>query len=303
MVIGSINLDLVLETGRLPSPGETVLGGKFSRINGGKGANQAVAAARGGNLNVAFLSAVGDDDFGRSVVQDYQAEPRLNAAFIVEKSGFATGVAAILVDQHAENMICVAPGANAELSVSDVDLIDDQHFMKVTVLLASLEVPLDTIHVAVRRSKASGATIILNPAPVVPGLAAHAVLDDVDILTPNEHEAGKLSGIQVSDVGSAVQAARVIISQFGIGTVVVTMGSLGVVVVYQDEYFEVKAPPVKARDTTAAGDCFNGVLAAQLAAAVEFPEAVALAVRAASLSVTRRGAQTSLPEFAEFASE
>ena len=238
MVIGSINLDLVLETDCLPSPGETVLGGTFMRINGGKGANQAVAAARGGNCEVVLLSAVGDDDFGHRVVRDYQNEPRLNSKLIVEKKGFATGVAAILVDQHAENMICVAPGANAELSAADVKTLSEHDLANVAVLLASLEVPLDTIHVAVLRSKAKGATIILNPAPVVPGLENHAVLKDVDILTPNEHEIQQLTGIEVHDFSSAVSAARAIISKYGIDTIVVTMGSLGVVVVNKEEAFD-----------------------------------------------------------------
>ena len=305
MVIGSINLDLVLETDTLPSPGETVLGGTFSRINGGKGANQAVASARGGRSDlpdVAFLAAVGDDDFGHSVVQDYQNEPHLNASLIVKKKGIATGVAAIFVDQQAENMICVAPGANAALSVADVEGLGEEEFENVAVLLASLEVPLDTIHAAVKRSKAGGAMIILNPAPVVPGLAEHAVMNKVDILTPNEHEARQLSGVEIQDVASAVEAARVIIRKFGIAIVVVTMGSEGVVVIDgEGSFVEVEAPQVDAVDTTAAGDCFNGVLAAQLAAGTVFSEAVALAVQAASLSVTRRGAQTSLPTIAEFA--
>ena len=305
MDIGSINLDLVLETDTLPSPGETVLGGRFSRVNGGKGANQAVASARGGSSDspdVVFLAAVGDDDFGRSVVLDYQNEPYLNASLIVEKKGFATGVAAILVDQQAENMICVAPGANAALSVTDVEGLADEHFENVAVLLVSMEVPLDTINAAVKRSKAGGATIILNPAPVVPGLAEHGVMNHVDILTPNEHEASQLSGIEIQDVASAVEAARVIIRKFGIARVVITRGADGVVVVDGDgQFFEVAAPHAEAVDTTAAGDCFNGVLAVQLASGTVFSESVSLAVQAASLSVTRRGAQTSLPTIAEFA--
>ena len=201
-------------------------------------------------------------------------------------------------------MICVAPGANAALSVADVEGLDDEEFENVAVLLASLEVPLDTIHAAVKRSKAAGATIILNPAPVVPGLAEHGVMNNVDILTPNEHEACQLSGVEIQDVASAVEAALVIIRKFGIAIVVVTMGSEGVVVIDgEGSFVEVEAPQVDAVDTTAAGDCFNGVLAAQLASGTVFSEAVALAVQAASLSVTRRGAQTSLPTIAEFAGD
>ena len=144
--------------------------------------------------------------------------------------------------------------------------------------------------------------IILNPAPVVPGLAEHGLMNKVDILTPNEHEACQLSGVEIQDVASAVEAARVIIRKFGIAIVIVTMGSEGVVVIDgEGSFVEVAAPQVDAVDTTAAGDCFNGVLAAQLASGTVFSEAVALAVQAASLSVTRRGAQTSLPTIAEFA--
>ena len=304
MVIGSINLDLVLETDSLPTPGETVLGGTFSKVNGGKGANQAVAAARGGSPEwpeVSFLAAVGDDDFGRRVVEDYQAEGRLNASWIRNKPGFSTGVAAILVDQHAENMICVAPGANAELSVADVDSIDSQRLSNLDLLLASMEVPLKTIHAMIKRCKAGGAKVILNPAPVVPELLDHPVLYEVDILTPNEHEAAQLAVRDVQDTETAVEAGRDIIRKYGIQTVVITLGAAGVVVVEGENFYEVAAPQVQAIDTTAAGDCFNGVLAAQLAAGVDFKEAVALAVKAASQSVTRRGAQTSLPVYSEFA--
>ena len=304
MVIGSINLDLVLETDSLPTPGETVLGGTFSKVNGGKGANQAVAAARGGSPEwpeVSFLAAVGEDDFGRRVVENYRSEGRLNASFIRKKSGFSTGVAAILVDQHAENMICVAPGANAELSVADVDSIDSQRLSNLDLLLASMEVPLKTIHAMIKRCKAGGAKVILNPAPVVPELLDHPVLYEVDILTPNEHEAAQLAVRDVQDTETAVEAGRDIIRKYGIQTVVITLGAAGVVVVEGESFYEVAAPQVQAIDTTAAGDCFNGVLAAQLAAGVDFREAVGLAVKAASLSVTRRGAQTSLPVYSEFA--
>ena len=304
MVIGSINLDLVLETDSLPTPGETVLGGTFLKVNGGKGANQAVAAARGGSPEwpeVSFLAAVGDDDFGRRVVEDYRAEGRLNASCIRNKPGFSTGVAAILVDQHAENMICVAPGANAELSVADVDSIDSQRLSNLDLLLASMEVPLNTIHAMIKRCKAGGAKVILNPAPVVPELLDHPVLNEVDILTPNEHEAAQLAARDVQDTETAVEAGRDIIRKYGIQTVVITLGAVGVVVVEGENFYEVAAPQVQAIDTTAAGDCFNGVLAAQLAAGVDFREAVGLAVKAASLSVTRRGAQTSLPVYSEFA--
>ncbi len=305
MVIGSINLDLVLETNSLPTPGETVLGGTFSRINGGKGANQAVAAARGGSPEwpeVTFLAAVGDDDFGARVVEDYQVECRLNASHILTKTGFSTGVAAILVDQHAENMICVAPGANAELSVADVDAIDPQTLDNVELLLASMEVPLKTIYAMIKRCKVGGARVILNPAPVVPELIDHPILNEVDILTPNEHEAAQLAARDVQDTESAIEAGREIIRKYGIQIVVITLGAEGVVVVESASSYEVAAPQVQAIDTTAAGDCFNGVLAAQIAAGVDFREAVGLAVKAASLSVTRRGAQTSLPVYSEFAS-
>ena len=300
LVIGSINLDLVLETQQLPAPGETVLGGTFLRINGGKGANQAVAAARGGNINVTLIAAVGDDDFGNRVKQDYLEEPRLNASLITEKQGVSTGVAAILVDQQAENMICVAPGANAELSPTDINSLEQDLFSEAAVLLASMEVPLETIEAAICKVRGSELLVVLNPAPVVPDLLNHNLLTWVDVLTPNEHEAAQLSGVEVTDRDSAVQAGNRIREKYSIETVIITLGAAGVVVVNSAGNYAVEAPTVQAVDTTAAGDCFNGVLASQLAAGVAFQEAVSLAVRAASISVTRRGAQTSLPERQEF---
>ncbi len=303
LVIGSINLDLVLETDSLPAPGETVLGGTFLRVNGGKGANQAVAAARGGTADVSLLAAVGDDDLGSRVQRDLESELRLDVSLVRRKTGLATGVAAILVDRHAENMICVAPGANAALSVADVEALPEDLFARSSVMLASLEVPLDTVHAALCRGKEKGATIILNPAPVVAGLADHQLLNLVDILTPNEHEATQLSAIEVHDRSSALQAARAISGRYSIDRVVVTMGASGVVVVEKERDYDVPAEMVKACDTTAAGDCFNGVLATQLAAGVDFAEAVRLAVKGASLSVTRRGAQSSLPYLSEFCTE
>ena len=300
LVIGSINLDLVLEAQQLPTPGETVLGGMFSQVNGGKGANQAVAAARGGDSDVVFIAAVGNDDFGRQVLQAYEEEARLSTKLIQTKAGVSTGVAAILVDQQAENMICVAPGANAQLTSEDVERLDDVWFDDAQVLLASMEVPLASIEQAVIRAKQRGAMVVVNPAPVVPQLAEQMFLAQVDILTPNEHEASQLSGVRVEDVESARVAAAEIRDKYSIPVVIVTLGADGVVVDSPDSSLHVQAPKVDAVDTTAAGDCFNGVLATQLAAGVPLQQAVSLAVQAASISVTRRGAQTSLPQRHEF---
>ena len=301
LVIGSINLDLVLEAQQLPTPGETVLGGMFSQVNGGKGANQAVAAARGGDSDVVLIAAVGNDDFGRQVLQAYEEEARLSTKLIQTKSGVSTGVAAILVDQQAENMICVAPGANAQLTSEDVERLDDVWFDDARVLLASMEVPLTSIEQAVIRAKQGGAMVVVNPAPVVAQLAEQMFLAQVDILTPNEHEASQLSGVRVEDVESARVAAAEIRDKYSIPVVIVTLGADGVVVDSPDSSsLHVQAPKVDAVDTTAAGDCFNGVLATQLAAGVPLQQAVSLAVQAASISVTRRGAQTSLPQRNEF---
>jgi ribokinase len=306
LVVGSINMDLVFQTSQLPSPGETVIGGSFCQINGGKGANQAVAAARGSNVLVKLFAAIGGDGYASSIMESFKLEPRLSVALIQQVADAATGVAAIMVDDLGENMICVAGGANERLSCEAVEAVANQVFEQANVVLLSAEIPLATIRAVIERTVQHGGLVIFNPAPALQDFRDDAFLADVDILTPNEHEARILTGIEVTGFDSAVEAGRCL-QEFGVTTVIVTLGSQGVVVVPPVDCTEsegpwvVSPPEVQVTDTTAAGDCFNGLLAAKLARGQSLSKAVEVAVAGASISVTRAGAQTSLPTVEELA--
>lgn len=306
LVVGSINMDLVFQTSQLPSPGETVIGGDFCQINGGKGANQAVAAARGCQVPVKLFAAVGGDGYAALIMKSFKLEIRLSTELIQRFADAATGVAAIMVDDQGENMICVAAGANELLSSDLLATVASQVFEQASVVLLSAEIPLATIRAVIRRSVQYEALVILNPAPALQEFRGDAVLADVDILTPNEHEAKILTGIEVTGFESAVEAGRCL-QEFGVTTVIVTLGSQGVVVVPPIDSIEsegpwvVSPPEVQVIDTTAAGDCFNGLLAAELARGQSLSKAVEVAVAGASISVTRAGAQTSLPTVEELA--
>lgn len=299
VVIGSVNTDMVITSAELPKPGATVLGGEFARVAGGKGANQAVAAARAGTVKVTFLAAVGDDDLGRAA-QDILQRETLDASWIKVVAGRSSGVALIMVDQHGQNCISVAPGANLELFPEDVDRAAPQILQGDGVLLASLESPLKTVHHALSLARARGWRTILNPAPADKTIANRDWLSLVDVLTPNESEAETLSGIAVEDEQSAIEAAHVLRSR-GCPIVIVTRGAQGCVVVAEETQV-VPAPRVNAVDATAAGDAFNGSLAAELAAGRKLLDAVRWAAAVASFSVTRHGAQPSLPTRAEVVS-
>jgi ribokinase len=299
-------MDLVFQTSQLPSPGETVIGGDFCQINGGKGANQAVAAARGCQVPVKLFAAVGGDGYAALIMKSFKLEIRLSTELIQRFADAATGVAAIMVDDQGENMICVAAGANELLSSDLLATVASQVFEQASVVLLSAEIPLATIRAVIRRSVQHEALVILNPAPALQEFRGDAVLADVDILTPNEHEAKILTGIEVTGFESAVEAGRCL-QEFGVTTVIVTLGSQGVVVVPPIDSIEsegpwvVSPPEVQVIDTTAAGDCFNGLLAAELARGQSLSKAVEVAVAGASISVTRAGAQTSLPTVEELA--
>jgi ribokinase len=292
IVVGSTNTDLVVRGPRLPQPGETVLGGSFYRAAGGKGANQAVAAVRGGRGPVTFVSAVGDDDFGRLALAGLRREG-VSCEQMKTVAGRPSGIALILVDQQGENCISVASGANQFLLPEDIQALPDDLFTQSRVLLASLEVPLETAAEALRRAKQAGLTTVLNPAPASREMDAIALLKHVDVLTPNQHEAALLAETAVDRPESAIAAGRRLQS-FGCKTVIVTLGENGCVVV--DRQVEVlPAMQVEAVDATAAGDAYSGVLAASLAEDAALLEAAQRATVAAGLSVTREGAQPSLP--------
>ncbi len=292
VVLGSVNIDLVSRTPRLPGPGETVLGGEHYRAQGGKGANQAVAAARLSSTPVRLIAAVGDDEFGRDALRTFEDEG-LNCQYVRVQPGTPTGVALILVDNDGRNLISVASGANACLKPEDVARIPERDF-RGQLLLSCLESPLLTVVEALRRARKLGMTTLLNPAPADAALNSPELLRQVDILTPNENEAALLAGLPIDSTESAVEAARKLQGD-GAGAVVITRGRDGVLIC-DDGIQVLPAYPVQALDTTAAGDAFNGALAAGLASGRPLLEACTWGQAAAALSVTRRGAQPSLPD-------
>jgi ribokinase len=289
VVIGSTNTDMVIKTTKLPKPGETILGGDFFMNPGGKGANQAVAAARL-NGNVTLVAKTGEDVFGRQAKSLFQAE-NLNTDYLFSDPDAPSGIALITVDDHAENCIVVAPGANAQLSVEDIDLATAA-ILNAEIVLMQLEIPLETVIYAAGIASRAGKKVILNPAPAQK-LPAE-LLKMLFMITPNETEAELLTGVQVIDLKSAEKAAGILLSQ-GVEVVVLTLGSKGALLVTGDTCELIPGYQVEAVDTTAAGDCFNGALVVALAEGAGLTKAIAFANKAASISVTRMGAQASAP--------
>lgn len=289
IVVGSSNTDMVVKTARFPEPGETIIGGDFFMFPGGKGANQAVAAARAGG-EVLFICAVGDDLFGQNALEGYREEGiNVDSAKIVKDA--ASGVALITVDDEGENKIVVASGTNAKLSpiyVSEVMEEMDNNGM----FLTQLETPIETIEYLARYSKLTDQPLIVNPAPAQK--LSDAVLEGLFLITPNETEAKILTGITVKDDASMIAAARALLAD-GVQNVVITLGSRGAFYMNYDHQYLVPAYPVTAVDTTAAGDVFNGVLAVCLSQDMTWKESIAYANKAAALSVTKMGAQGSAP--------
>lgn len=270
-------------------PGETVLGTDFMINPGGKGANQAVAAARLGG-QVTFVANVGNDLFGRQALEHFKRE-NINTTFVRVDMEQPSGVALIGVDAKGENSIMVAQGSNANLDEGIVEqAVND--VPGGTIILLQLEIPMETVAFAVRKGNVAGCKVILNPAPA--RKIDRALLHDVFLITPNESEAEVLTGIQVIDVDSASRAAQRL-HDMGVANVVITMGSKGAFLSGESIQKSVPAPIVTPVDTTAAGDCFNGALAVALSEGLTIDNAVAFACQAASISVTRKGAQSSMP--------
>ncbi len=291
LVVGSSNTDLIIQVPEIPRPGETVLGGEFQTFPGGKGANQAVAAARAGG-DVMFIASVGDDSYGTEALKGYRLDNiHTENIKIVKKA--PSGVAMITISDKGENSIVVAPGANAELLPADLDDAEEA-FDEASMMLVQLETPLPTVQKAVELCREFQTRVILNPAPAA--VLPPEILSGVDIITPNETEAEKLTGITVTGTEEAGRAADVLHGS-GIGTVIVTLGSRGAFISCPKEEIRELVPgfPVDAVDTTAAGDVFNGQLAVSLAEGYSLRDAVRSAHAAAALSVRKLGAQSSIP--------
>ena len=293
LVIGSSNTDLIIRVPRIPRPGETVLGGAFSTAAGGKGANQAVAAARAGG-RVTFVARIGADGFGDRTLAGLEADG-IDTRHVLRTAEAPSGIALITVDERGENSISVASGANALLSAADVARAGEA-FAAADIVLLQLESPLAAVEAAVRKAGERGIPVILNPAPARE--LDDALLAGVSVLTPNEHEAELLTGIAVEDERSAREAARRLRDR-GPGTVVITMGERGVYASAEGSEGSVPAFKVEPVDTTAAGDVFSGALAVALAERLALREALRFAQAAAAISVTRPGAQPSAPTRAE----
>lgn len=288
-VVGSANIDLVVRAPRLPLPGETLLGSAFQTVHGGKGANQAVAAARLG-ASVAMIGCVGDDAFGARL-HDALAAERIDVTHLHRVAGVATGVAAITVGEGGANTIVVVPGANACVDTARIDAAGDA-IAQAALLVCQLEVPLATVVHAIAYAAARRTPVLLNPAPAQP--LPDALLAQVDYLVVNESEAESLTGIAVGDDASAARAADGLRAK-GVGNVLVTLGARGVCWRGDAGSGHRRAQAVIAVDTTAAGDTFVGGFAAARAGGASMDDAIDFGQRAAAISVTRQGAQTSIP--------
>ena len=292
-VIGSSNTDMVVKAKKLPLPGETLLGGTFFMNAGGKGANQAVAAARLGG-NVTLVTKVGNDIFGKQTIEGLKKE-KINTDFVFVDDAAPSGTALIMVNDDGENCIVVAPGANANLLPADIEKVNS--IAEAAIILMQLEIPMETIAVVIKIAKANNHKVIINPAPAQ--LLDDELLNGLFLITPNETEASLLTGIKVEDEATASQAAAVFLNK-GVQNVIITLGKQGAYFQSNNLKLKINAPVVKAMDTTAAGDTFSGAIAVAITEkmdpmAIGWEHAIQFAVNAASISVTRMGAQASVP--------
>jgi len=294
VVVGSLNMDLVARAQRLPRAGETLPGEAFFTAPGGKGANQAVAVARLGG-SVAMVGNVGDDAYGQQLRKALEREG-VDCQAVSVCEGVSSGVALITVDAASQNCIVIIPGGNGLLTPQTVQRFDTL-LQAADVIICQLEVPAETVAWALARGHELGKRVILNPAPAT-GPLPSTWFGHIDYLTPNESEAEALTGITVTDQGSALRAGERLL-QLGAGKVIITLGAQGALLVAAQGHQHFPAPVVQPVDTTAAGDTFVGGFAAALVRGLEEGEAIAFGQRAAALSVTRVGAQPSIPYLSE----
>ncbi|OMD63218.1 ribokinase [Paenibacillus odorifer] len=293
VVIGSLNMDMVVRTNRSPNAGETLIGQAFALSPGGKGANQAVAAARLG-AEVSMIGRVGKDTFGSEMLEIIRNEG-IHIEHISVSEHEATGVASIVIEEDGENRIIVVPGANIELTVEDIQALEAV-ISQAKIIVLQLEMDLAMSEQAIAIAHRKGIPVILNPAPA--RVLKDEMLAQVSYLTPNETEAGILSGMIVDSAETAEQAARILL-QKGVQNVIVTLGSKGALIVNAEGAKAVPGFPVKAVDTVAAGDSFNGALAQQLVLGKTLEEAVSFANAVGALAVGKEGAIPSLPQLSE----
>ena len=291
VVIGSSNTDMVVKTSHLPVPGETVLGGDFFMNAGGKGANQAVAAARYGN-RVVFVAKTGNDLFGEQVRKSMKEDGIVTDYVFIDEE-HPSGVALITIDQKAENCIVVAGGANMYLKPEDIDKAKEE-ILGGDVVLMQLETPIETVEYAAKMAAEASVKVILNPAPAPAEPLSKELISNLYLITPNRSEASRLTGIEVTDLASA-QRAALALYDMGAKNVIVTLGSEGSLVYDGHMMMRVEAIKVEAVDTTAAGDTYNGVLASVIAEGKSLIDAVHEANIAGAISVTRMGAQPAAP--------
>ena len=291
-VIGSINMDLVVNVDEMPKKGQTLIGSNFKEVPGGKGANQSVAASRLG-ANVCMVGKVGSDGFGQNLLNQLKNN-NVDTKYIQIEEG-ASGVALITVDKNAENAIVVSPGANFKLAQKDIDNCIDA-IKESNVVVIQLETPIDTIKYALEKSKELDKFTILNPAPAVK--LGDDIIKNVDLLTPNETELEILSGVSINNEDDILKAAQVMLEK-GVKKLIVTLGSKGSLYIDKENKIFKKSYKVDAIDTTAAGDSYTGAIAVSLSQGKNVEDAIDFASRVGALCVTKEGAQTSLPTIEE----
>lgn len=287
-VIGSLNMDLVVNVDKMPKPGQTIIGSNFKEVPGGKGANQAVAMARL-NGNVSMIGKVGEDGFGQTLINSLKND-KVDTTYIQTAKG-ATGVALITVDKNAQNSIVVSPGANFEVKEDDIDN-NIEAIKNSDIVVLQLETPLNTIKYALNKAKELNKYTILNPAPAVK--LDDEIIKNVDLLTPNETELEIISGVSIETEEDIQKAAQIMIEK-GVKELIVTLGSKGSLYINKEKSMFKKAYKVEAVDTTAAGDSYTGALAVALSQDKNIEDAMDFASKVGALSVLKEGAQSSLP--------